>query len=60
MSKPQVFTREDIVACADEVIGMSGGYNGAFVDGVLALAGYLLDMTPEEVFEEMNGNHLAE
>lgn len=60
MDNSQVFSCEDIIACADEVIGMSGGYNGDFVDGVLALAGYLLDMTPEEVFEEMNGNHLAE
>ena len=60
MSKPQVFSRDDIVACADEVIGMSGGYNDAFNDGVLALAGYLLDMQPEEVFDMMNGGSIED
>ena len=60
-SLPRSFNKEDIIACADEVIGMSNGGiiqltpNQAFIDGVLELAGYLLDMRPEEVFDEMNG-----
>ncbi len=57
MSKPQVFTQEDIVACADEVIGMNNGCLGdksEFNRGVLELAGYLLDIPPEEVVDLMN------
>lgn len=57
MSKPQVFTQEDIVACADEVIGMNNrclGDKSEFNRGVLELAGYLLDIPPEEVVDLMN------
>lgn len=59
MNDPRIITREDVVACADEVIGMNDGCLGdesEFNRGVLELAGYLLDISPEEVVDLMNSD----